>query len=385
VYGHPEVTAKTARFLFGFAAGFEFISAGNQNLGLDLEEIGLNRGGTADAPQQGCKPEHELALYGRSRIVIRDNGCFECVVILNVFQSDDDSFGRQSMSDCVLPRSPLAFLGSRPGATQRIASISLELPKRSHELAIPSGILNGVSRFCAWIQARAGSILRWDVRSFGSLRLRDPLRCWGKLAVGPRVLPEPQRHWNRIDVELLPPRGLVTTAMELAVMEPADRHGKLVTDSVSKRSRLRKREVMRIRWRSPAHKARLPRHELSMLLIAQANRFAQRTDCATARPLPGHCRSPQTSARTGLTGRYYALTGPGVGLAACDLVIHDCGESSLKLLFDNLSIVCCQGVLGGKILVCPRGRLIRRIDICHLSDQALSKGCRLVGWQSRFC
>jgi hypothetical protein len=35
-------------------------------LGLDLKEIGLNGAGTTHAPQQRCKPEHQLALHGIS-------------------------------------------------------------------------------------------------------------------------------------------------------------------------------------------------------------------------------------------------------------------------------------------------------------------------------
>jgi hypothetical protein len=56
-----------------------------------------------------------------------------------------------------------------------------------------------------------------------------------------RVLPEPQRNWQRIDVELLPPCGLITRAVKFTVMDPANRHGELVVDPVSKRARLGKR------------------------------------------------------------------------------------------------------------------------------------------------
>jgi ABC-type ATPase involved in cell division len=40
--------------------------------------------------------------------------------------------------------------------------------------------------------------------------------------------------------------------MKLAVMDPANRHGQLVAHSASKRARLGKREVMRIRRRAGA-------------------------------------------------------------------------------------------------------------------------------------
>ena len=60
------------------------------------------------------------------------------------------------------------------------------------------------------------------------------------------MLPEPQRDWKRIDVELLPPCGLITRAVKLAMMDPANWDGELVAHSVSKPTRLSKREVMRI-------------------------------------------------------------------------------------------------------------------------------------------
>ena len=66
--------------------------------------------------------------------------------------------------------------------------------------------------------------------------------------------------------------------MHLAVMEPADWDDELIADSASEGPRLGKREVMWVRWHTAAHKARLPQHESSVVLIAQANRFAQGLD-----------------------------------------------------------------------------------------------------------
>ena len=43
-----------------------FILAIAQDLGLDLKEIGLNGAGTTHAPQQRCKPVHQLVLHGIS-------------------------------------------------------------------------------------------------------------------------------------------------------------------------------------------------------------------------------------------------------------------------------------------------------------------------------
>ena len=40
--------------------------------------------------------------------------------------------------------------------------------------------------------------------------------------MGPRVLPKLERDWKRINIEPAPPCALVTRAMKLAVMDPAD-------------------------------------------------------------------------------------------------------------------------------------------------------------------
>jgi hypothetical protein len=105
-----------------------------------------------------------------------------------------------------------------------------------------------------------------SVRLLRTLCLRRGFMYLGDFAM--RVLPEPQRNWQRIDAELLPPCSLITRAMKLAVMDPANRHGELVAHSASKRARLGKREVMRIRRRAAAHKASLLLHELPVVLIA---------------------------------------------------------------------------------------------------------------------
>jgi hypothetical protein len=67
------------------------------------------------------------------------------------------------------------------------------------------------------------------------------------------MLPEPQCDRKRINVEFLPPRLLTTRPMKLAMMDAANWDGELIADSVSKCTRLGKREVVRIRWYSPTH------------------------------------------------------------------------------------------------------------------------------------
>jgi len=88
------------------------------------------------------------------------------------------------------------------------------------------------------------------------------------------VLPELESDWKRIDVEVLPPCGLITRAMKLAMMDPANRDGEFVAHSIPKPTRLGKREVMRIRRYAAAHKTGLPQHKFPVVLIAQPDGFA---------------------------------------------------------------------------------------------------------------
>src|SRR5262249_42038482 len=146
--------------------------------------------------------------------------------------------------------------------------------------------------------------------------------------------------------------------MKLAVVDSTNRHCELVANSVSKCTRLHKREVMRIRRRPAADEARLPGHELPVLLIAQANRFAQAADCAIARRLTRPFRSFLAIVRMRPTGGHHVSDGDSMGWLARALAIANGRESRLKLLFDNSGISWCKRVLGGKILTCPEGRLI---------------------------
>jgi hypothetical protein len=70
--------------------------------------------------------------------------------------------------------------------------------------------------------------------------------------------------------------------MKLAMMDSADRDGELVAHASPECARLYKREVMRIRRHSAAHKTGLPEHEPAVLLIAQPNRFTQSMDHVAA-------------------------------------------------------------------------------------------------------
>src|SRR5258708_28755175 len=154
--------------------------------------------------------------------------------------------------------------------------------------------------------------------------------------------------------------------MKFAVMDPANRDGELVAHPVSKRTRLGKREVMRIRRYAAAHKTRLPQDELPVLLIAQADRFAQSTDRPAARSLFGRSRRFPAGVRVRPASEYEVLVGDSkrrpVRRPVRGLAIADRGEPILKPLLDNFGIYLCQRVLGRRISLSPDCRLIRRTD-----------------------
>ena len=70
--------------------------------------------------------------------------------------------------------------------------------------------------------------------------------------------------------------------MQLAVVNPADRDNELVAHPASEGAGLCEGEVMRVGRHTAAHEASLSQHESPMVLIPQANRFAQSTDCTCA-------------------------------------------------------------------------------------------------------
>jgi hypothetical protein len=105
--------------------------------------------------------------------------------------------------------------------------------------------------------------------------------------IGPTLLPKPERDWNRIDVQPPPPSKLVPGTMELAVVQAADRDDEFVAHAPSKCARLCECEVMGVGRKTATHQARLPEHEFSVVLVSEANHFAQAPDRAGAKHLLG--------------------------------------------------------------------------------------------------
>lgn len=83
-----------------------------QDFGLDPHEIGFDRGGATQAPQQWCQPQDKLTLDGGLGVVVRNDGRLERSVVLDILDNFDDGLRAQSMPDGVAPRLPFALLGS---------------------------------------------------------------------------------------------------------------------------------------------------------------------------------------------------------------------------------------------------------------------------------
>ena len=88
--------------------------------------------------------------------------------------------------------------------------------------------------------------------------------------------PQSLRNLSRRDLNVSPPGGLVTVAVQLLMMLTAERHGKLVADLSSERPRLGKSEVMSVAGQTPTDQAGLCCDKRQMDLVSLADRFLKR-------------------------------------------------------------------------------------------------------------
>lgn len=75
--------------------------------------------------------------------------------------------------------------------------------------------------------SRVRSELTYAVRRGWALRT---FHRWRGLAIEPRMPPKLESNRERVDLDLIPPPGLVGVAMKRAVMDPTNRDGELVAD-----------------------------------------------------------------------------------------------------------------------------------------------------------
>src|SRR5262245_2475477 len=83
---------------------------------------------------------------------------------------------------------------------------------------------------------------------------------------------------KRIYFGVSPPRSFITAPMDLTMVRATERHRKLVTRLATECKRLRKAEVMRIRWASTANQAGLFDNMPDVLPITNAARFREGED-----------------------------------------------------------------------------------------------------------
>jgi hypothetical protein len=76
-----------------------------------------------------------------SGVAIKGDSCFECLVVFDVFQSDNDGFGSQSVPNCISPRPPFASVSFRTCALECVASVGFDLSERGHWRARPTTVL----------------------------------------------------------------------------------------------------------------------------------------------------------------------------------------------------------------------------------------------------
>src|ERR1700745_3463578 len=86
--------------------------------------------------------------------------------------------------------------------------------------------------------------------------------------------PERPRCSEGIDRPSLPPGDLVSVAMDVAVMNPAQRHRELVAHFQPHRPRLGEAEVVGVGGTSSADQTRLRCYEFEMSFITQSSRLA---------------------------------------------------------------------------------------------------------------
>jgi hypothetical protein len=112
--------------------GWARISGFKCRSGCRLEQGRLNASGAAQPPQYACQPQYQLALDCRFRIIIRNYGGFEGLVVLCILERGNDGLCSEAMTDGIAARTLFAFRRDRPGALERVAPVGCDLLKRSH-------------------------------------------------------------------------------------------------------------------------------------------------------------------------------------------------------------------------------------------------------------
>ena len=90
-----------------------------------------------------------------------------------------------------------------------------------------------------------------------------------------RLQPKGASRCGRIDACLLPPRGFIATAMDLAMVTAAERNREFIADLAAKRRWLQKSQVMRVGRAATANQAREFRNRFDMVSVPNPTRCWQ--------------------------------------------------------------------------------------------------------------
>ena len=239
------------------------------------------------------------------------------------------------------------------------------------------------------------------------------VRQLGNRPTQARLRPEGRGNEVRVDTEPAPPCGFIAAAVDLAMVNSAERHRELVAHFAAERPRLRRAKMMGIRGLTAADKAGLRGNELTMGLVADAPRFADRkhafVDAATdaaARvvELAGvHSRIVGVLPRTrcGDMGRHFGGSRWGlfsVGVRKARLrpwpaldglrqpvsgpPIAECRELCPEACFDKVGVGGRQRVLGGQAPMGPAGGLLGGLKAVEFGDQPIPQRRGLIGGQN---
>ena len=154
----------------------------------------------------------------------------------------------------------------------------------------------------------AGHALQFSSSALTAARAANSPVLSAVAASGCVVQPERSGIEAGIDAGLVPPRGFIAAAMDLAVVSSAQRYGELVADLAAECLKLRKPKMMGVRGLTAADQARLFGDEPDMVLVPNATRLGQGeralVDAARSRLLVRlACRRLERRRRTGRIGR----------------------------------------------------------------------------------
>jgi hypothetical protein len=179
----------------------------------------------------------------------------------------------------------------------------------------------------------------------------------------------------RVDTKSVPPFGFIANAVDLAMVNTAERHRELVAHFAAERARLRRAKVMGIRGLAATNKAGLRGNKLTMCFVADAPRFADRKHAFvnTAPEAADWVAVELASVLTGMVGRHrgggggwgrsqWAVSGSPIA-EFCELCPEPC--------FDKFGVGGRQRVLGGQAPIGPAGRLVGGLKAVEFGDQPI--------------